>query len=397
MLFNLRNIVELKASEKGLEFNIYCDNKEDKIFYGDQLRIRQVLINLTNNAIKFTENGKVNININLLEDNLVRFTVEDTGIGLGQEQQEKLFQSFSQADGSTTRKYGGTGLGLSISKQLVELMDGKIWCQSELEKGSIFIFEIELPKGNLNNLISKTDTIKVDKITGLQGSNILLVEDNEINLEVAIHFLEETGINIDTATNGQEAIEKIEKNRYDAILMDIQMPIMDGIELTRSIYEINPSQTIIILSAYDETKYLLSLINLGIEQFIKKPIDYQELLGTFLNGSKKIMQKNVTNTNNMSIELSKNFIYDKNSKSLIYGKENIYLTKFEIIFIELLTLNEGKIYSNEDIVIHYNSLKESIDPANIRKLVSKLRKKLPQNCLESIYAIGYKFIPYFKN
>ena len=232
---------------------------------------------------------------------------------------------------------------------------------------------------------------------------ILFVEDHDELRAETTDILKKFFKTIYSCSNGQEALnqyisyEKENSSTYDIILSDIRMPIMDGIDLTKNIYKINPEQIIIILSAYDDTKYLLSLINMGIEQFIKKPIDYQELLATFLNASKKIMQKNVTNTNNMSIELSKNFIYDKNSKSLIYGKENIYLTKFEIIFIELLTLNVGKIYSNEDIVIHYNSLKESIDPANIRKLVSKLRKKLPENCLESIYGIGYKFIPYFHN
>ena len=232
---------------------------------------------------------------------------------------------------------------------------------------------------------------------------VLFVEDHEELRADTTDILKNFFKSIDSCSNGKEALEKYidfkEKNKapYDIVLSDIQMPVMDGIELTKRIYEINPSQSIIILSAYDETKYLLSLINIGIEQFIKKPIDYQELLVTFLNTSKKILQKNNKNANNTTIELSKNFMYDTNSKALTTGNENIYLTKFEIIFIELLTSDIGKIYSNGDIVLHYNSLKENIDSANIRKLVSKLRKKLPQNCLESIYAIGYKFIPYFKN
>ncbi|WP_455755910.1 response regulator transcription factor [Sulfurimonas sp.] len=231
--------------------------------------------------------------------------------------------------------------------------------------------------------------------------SILFVEDHEELRADTTDILKNFFKTIDSCSNGKEALEKyIEyKNEnsttYDIVLSDIQMPIMDGIELTKSIYEINPSQTIIILSAHDETKYLLSLINLGIEQFIKKPIDYQELLTTFLNASKKMVQKDIKDENNATIKLSNDFTYDINSKSLNDGTKNIYLTKFEIIFIELLTSSIGKIYSNEDIVLHYNSLEENIDSANIRKLVSKLRKKLPQDCLESIYGIGYKFIPYF--
>ena len=232
---------------------------------------------------------------------------------------------------------------------------------------------------------------------------ILFVEDHEELRVETTDILKSFFKTIHSCKNGKEALTQYisykEENSitYDIVLSDIRMPVMDGIELTKNIYAINPEQTIIILSAYDDTKYLLSLINMGIEQFIKKPIDYQELLITFLNASKKIMRKNVVSDNSEAIVLSKDLIYNENSKSLMNNNENIYLTKFEIIFIELLTLNLGKIYSNEDIVLHYNSLEENIDPANIRKLVSKLRKKLPQNCLESIYGIGYKFIPYFND
>ena len=291
ILFNLRNVVELKALEKGLEFNIFCDNKEHKVFYGDSLRVGQVLINLTNNAIKFTERGKVNININLLEDNIVRFSVEDTGIGLSQEQQEKLFQSFSQADGSTTRKYGGTGLGLSISKQLVELMDGGIWCQSELGKGSTFIFEIKLSKGNPSNVTTLTDTIKIDSITSLQGSNILLVEDNQINQEIVLGLLEQNGIIIDIANNGQEAVDKYNKNpsKYELILMDIQMPIMDGYEATKYIRELNLELPIVALTANAMNEDIQRTRLAGMNDHLNKPIELEKLYKILLKHiSKKV-------------------------------------------------------------------------------------------------------------
>ena len=233
--------------------------------------------------------------------------------------------------------------------------------------------------------------------------SILFVEDhNELRLDTA-EILKNFFKTVDCCSNGEEALNQYIKYKddnsgyYDIVLSDIQMPIMDGIELTQKIYEINPSQSIIILSAHDESKYLLKLINLGIEQFIQKPIDYQELLKTFLNTSKKLLKKSDVDKNNTIIEFSEDFIYDKNSKSLQFKNESTYLTKFEIIFIELLSSNFGKIYSNEDIVIHFSSLQENIDPANIRKLVSKLRKKLPEDSLESIYGIGYKFVPYIKN
>ena len=172
------------------------------------------------------------------------------------------------------------------------------------------------------------------------------------------------------------------------------MPVMDGITLTEEIYKVNPDQLIIILSAYDEVQYLLKLINLGIEQFIKKPIDYNQLLTSFVNSAKKLQDNDDTKINPEEVVFAKDVTYSKETKSINNCGQSVYLTKFEIIFIELLISSLGKIYSNEEIVQHYASLNEIIDPSNIRKLVSKLRKKLPENSLESIYAIGYKFIPY---
>ena len=233
--------------------------------------------------------------------------------------------------------------------------------------------------------------------------SILFVEDHDELREDTSDILKKFFKTIDSCSNGQEALEQYLKfhndssNYYDIVLSDIKMPIMDGVELTEEIYKVNPQQAVIILSAHDETNYLLSLINLGIEQFIKKPIDYQELLTTFLNVSKKITTSDSGNEENLVVRLSDNFTYNKNSKSLNNNAQNVYLTKFEIIFMELLTSNIGKIYSNDDIVNYYSSVEENIDASNIRKLVSKLRKKLPEDSLESIYGIGYKFIPYYKN
>ncbi|MCX6051172.1 MAG: response regulator transcription factor [Campylobacterales bacterium] len=230
--------------------------------------------------------------------------------------------------------------------------------------------------------------------------SILFVEDNEVLRETTAEIFKKFFQIVDTNINGEEAIEQYikfyEKNshHYDIVLSDIQMPIMDGIELTKHIYSINPLQHIIILSAYDDSDYLVSLINLGIEQFIKKPIDYQELLKAFQNISAKITHTSLTsNTNNQVIALGDNFLYDRENKSMMQFDKNIYLTKHEILFLQLLSTKVGKIYSNEAIVDHFNFINENIDAKNIRKLVSKLRKKLPENCIESVYGIGYKIMP----
>jgi len=230
----------------------------------------------------------------------------------------------------------------------------------------------------------------------------LFVEDHDdlriSTTEILKNFFE----TVDNAINGEEAISKYrefyEKNGkyYDIIISDIQMPKLNGVELTRNLYNINPNQIVVILSAYDDSRYLLPLINLGIERFVKKPIDYQDLLSVLLNAAKKINQStdNLIPKNTQEIDLDRNFKFNRGDNTLYNGKEFIYMTKYEIIFLNLLTKEVGKIYSNEEIAQYYKLKGESLDSANIRKLVSKLRKKLPQNTIESIYGIGYRVVPF---
>jgi len=200
---------------------------------------------------------------------------------------------------------------------------------------------------------------------------------------------------VDSVADGVEALEvykaKLEDGKsYDIVLTDIQMPKMDGVTLTEKLYEINSKQSIVVLSAHDESTYLLPLINLGIEQFIKKPIDYQELLKVLLSISKKSNKSGTELIVDNEINFSTNFTYNRETKILLNNNESIYLTKYEILFLEVLTKKIGKIHSNEEIVTYFTSLNETIDPQNIRKLVSKLRKKLPVDSLESIYGVGYR-------
>jgi len=235
--------------------------------------------------------------------------------------------------------------------------------------------------------------------------SILFVEDHDdlrVNTtEILKNFFEY----VDSSVNGEDALHKYKEfyeehdKYYDIILSDIQMPRLNGVELTENLYNINPNQIVIILSAHDDTKHLLPLINLGIEQFIKKPIDYQDLLGVLLNASKKIKVKNasqISENRSVKVRLDNSFVFDRDNNSLFEDKELIYLTKYEILFLSLLSDHIGKIYSNEDITSYYQDLEESLDATNIRKLVSKLRKKLPENCIESIYGIGYRIVPFFE-
>jgi len=355
ILSNLKNIIELKVNEKGLELIINHD--DDNIFYGDPLRISQIIINLTNNAIKFTDKGNIKIDIKRIDTNMVRFSVSDTGIGLSSEQQAKLFQSFSQVDGSITRKYGGTGLGLSISKQLVELMDGKIWVESELGKGSSFIFEIKLPKGDIEKLEQEVE-INVEDITVLRGSKILLVEDNLINQEIIIGLLENSGIILDIANNGQEAVNKCSENSYELVFMDIQMPIMDGYTATKIIKHKDDTTVIVALTANAMKEDILKIKSVGMNDYLHKPINIKKLY--------EILLKYITKK-----EVNSNVIVNKTDKIILPNIPNLdisvglsYLAGNEKLYIKILT----NFYDD------YNSLNlENLDVEEFKRMIHSLK------------------------
>jgi two-component system sensor histidine kinase/response regulator len=190
-------------------------------------------MNITSNAIKFTQEGSVSINVSLMErykDNVfLLFTIKDTGIGMSREQLSMVFNAFAQVDSSVTRKHGGTGLGLAICKSLVELMGGEIWIESKLGEGTTFFFTVMLELAQSHSMPDAT--ISYGELTipdSMKGKRLLIVEDNEINLLIAQELLTQVGFVVDKANNGQEAINIVEENHYDLVLMDIQMPVMDG-------------------------------------------------------------------------------------------------------------------------------------------------------------------------
>jgi two-component system sensor histidine kinase/response regulator len=259
---------------------------------GDPLRLGQVLINIGNNAVKFSQpNGMVLIEVNVQKegknDILLHFAVKDLGIGISPEQQTKLFQSFSQADPSTTRKYGGTGLGLVISKMIVELMHGDIWVESEQGVGSIFHFTVLLGKwqGETDQIDLHSDSnekatrLAMDKLC---GRKILLVEDNEFNQELAQMLLESKHIKVRTANNGQEALDILSEEEFDCVLMDCHMPIMDGYEATRKIREHEKLKNlpVIALTANAMVGDREKVLTVGMNDHITKPLKPDEMYMT---------------------------------------------------------------------------------------------------------------------
>lgn len=222
---------------------------------------------------------------------------------------------------------------------------------------------------------------------------LLLAEDHDELRENTANILQNFFQSVDAVSNGEEALSLYSKKRYDIILTDLRMPRVDGINLVEAIYEQNPQQKVIVLSAHDESKYLIPLLNLGVEHYIKKPLDFQELIQVFYQVAKKISSLSNKQETDKKIVFSEDTYYDKESKILTVDKEGIYLTKYEIIFLDTLSNQLSKIYSNDEIVHAYQSLGESIDAQNIRKLVSKLRKKMPPDTIESVYGVGYRLIP----
>ena len=288
------SILKVKANEKGIAFHVDIAPGAVGAFVGDSLRIRQILLNLAGNAVKFTAQGEVRIKVTPIASGL-RFEVSDTGIGVPRESREKLFSSFSQVDASTSRKYGGTGLGLVICKRLVEGMGGSIGMDSTDNGGSLFWFELPLAASSEPLVDARADPIakspapQITLVTPAQSdepntAQILLVEDHKVNQKLALALIKRLGYTAELAENGIEAVAAASQKRYDLILMDMQMPGMDGLEATRQIRATpGPCQNMPIVAL--TANAMLSDQNAcrvaGMNDFLSKPFN-REILATCL-------------------------------------------------------------------------------------------------------------------
>ena len=270
---NLEIILKPKIDEKNLKF-IINKNYQNDYFYGDPVRINQILLNLLSNAVKFTEKGSIQLDINQLSNDTIEFIIKDTGIGI--EKTDKLFEPFVQEDGSITRKYGGTGLGLVITKNLITMMNGNIKLMSEKGKGTTFI--VTLPLKAVETIETKKEKeINLDNFKG----RILLVEDNELNRMVIKLLFKNTNIILDEAVDGIDGIEKFKQNKYDLILMDLHMPKMNGFEASKIIKQINPTIPIVVISADITAEVIEKLKKYEINDYLSKPINIEELYKLF--------------------------------------------------------------------------------------------------------------------
>ncbi len=277
---NVRDILMMKAEEKKLDLRLNFSPDLPSTVKGDPSRLAQVLINLAGNSIKFTETGFVEMGAKVLSRNgdncEIEFYVTDTGIGIAPEKLNSIFESFTQANSEINRKYGGTGLGLTISKQLVELQGGKIGLESKMGLGTKFYFHLAFPVLANHGTVSEKVEDHVDHLDSLHGIKILLVEDNDFNRIVAEDTINEylKDVSIDDAMNGLQALEKVTVNDYDLVLMDIQMPEMDGYEATRRIRSLagDKKETLIMAMTANATpEEINKCFESGVNEYISKP------------------------------------------------------------------------------------------------------------------------------
>ena len=288
LLGDVERLFRTELRKKGLGFRIEDETAAHEGFpksgrlIGDSLRLQQVLVNLIGNAIKFTEEGQITLHAKVLESRgdqtLVELAVRDTGIGISAEQQARLFDSFEQAESSTTRRYGGTGLGLTISKRLVEVMGGDIGVNSEPGEGSCFSFTVSLGIGSGDANAARDARKRPPKATLLRGRRVLVAEDNPINQQLALEFLTRGGAEVEIAEDGRKAVDKATRSDHDVILMDIHMPEMDGLTATGVLREQGIETPIIAVSADALLERREAARKAGCNAYLTKPIDFEALL-----------------------------------------------------------------------------------------------------------------------
>lgn len=290
----------MQAKEKRLGFSYEISKGMPEVLKGDEGRLRQVLDNLISNALKFTEQGKVELKVKTLsysQDTVeLLFRISDTGIGIEEGDMDRLFKNFSQVDDSITRRFGGTGLGLAISKQLVELMGGLIWAESEVGKGSVFLFTLPL---RIGEKIEKKEEVVKDYLDQSTPMDILLVEDDKVNQLVFSNMLKTKGHKLYITNNGSEALEVISQKRFDIIFMDIQMPEMDGSETTQRIRKGEGYRNhipIVAITAHALKGDRERFLSAGMDEYISKPVEITELFSVIDKYAKKKLEYSVLNS-----------------------------------------------------------------------------------------------------
>jgi PAS domain S-box-containing protein len=373
-----------KAEERGLSFtNSYCDSRLSPVLIGDPYRLNQILLNLISNSIKFTEKGSVDIRCIMKSENdkeqLVEVQVVDTGIGMDESFSKNLFQKFKQEDDSITRKYGGTGLGMSICKELVELMGGEIAVSSKKGEGTTVSFIVVFKKGAAEDLPKKN--IEEVDVSSLYGKRILVTDDNEMNRLVASTILNNYGVEIEEASNGKIAIQKIQAQQFDIVLMDVQMPEMDGMEATRYIRNnISKDLPIVALTAFAVKGDSEKFINSGMNDYLSKPFDEAQLLSVLIKLLGGAQKKQVPVIALHKMKEPETDLYDLSKLEDIAKGNKVFIDKMIALFVEQVPLSVTEIkdaYAAKDfekVKKTAHRIKPSIDSMGIALLTNDIRE-----------------------
>ncbi|MCB0761050.1 MAG: response regulator [Flavobacteriales bacterium] len=378
-LKTLEQTFQFKAEDRGIYFQVIQDKSLYPFVQTDPTRLNQVLTNLVSNALKFTTVGGVTLTVKKLNSGKdsadIEFSVKDTGIGIDKEKLNAIFESFTQEDSTITRKYGGTGLGLAISRQLVELLGGELFVESEKGKGSVFRFVLHLPNGTPLKKERKQST----ELTSLDGMKVLLVEDNEINQFLAVTILKRWNTLVETASNGLEAIEFAKKQTFDVILMDMQMPEMDGIEATRYLRaELKIQTPIIALTANAVKGEQEKCIEAGMNDYLSKPFDQDVLFEKLANCytqptpvQKKASASHLANPSGRFSLKKLNKMYNGEIQ-FVRRTVEIFLSQFQA---DMARLNEALASENlEGIEQMAHKIKPNIDLFDIAELKEDVRQ-----------------------
>lgn len=369
-----------RAEEKGLKFtNSFCDKNLSPVLIGDPYRLNQIMLNLVSNAIKFTHKGGVDISCSVVDDlphrQTVRITVTDTGIGMDASFAKQLFQQFSQEDSSVIRKYGGTGLGMSICKELVDLMGGSIEVQSKKNEGTSILVTITLEKGVMADLPLK-EVVATDTAL-LAGKKILVTDDNEMNQLVASTILKNYGAAITTAFNGAEAIEKIKETDFDIVLMDVQMPVMDGIEATKQIRQhISKTLPVIALTAFAISGDNQKCLDAGMSDYLSKPFEEKQLL----NIVSKWLGRALQQAGQVTAPAAEQSLYSLSKLNEIARGNKDFIDKMVNLFTDQVPAAVKEIeaaYLNKDfeqVKKLAHRIKPSIDNMGIQSLTTEIRQ-----------------------
>ncbi|RYE25223.1 MAG: tetratricopeptide repeat protein [Sphingobacteriales bacterium] len=390
---SVRDMLMLKAEEKHIAFRTSIDERIPNFLIGDPTRVNQVLINLAGNAIKFTEKGHVEVNavLDSAEGDKVwvRFDVVDTGIGIDAGYVDKIFDSFTQAGTDITRKFGGTGLGLTISKQLVTLMQGDIDVKSQLGKGTTFSVTVPFTRSGNTEKKKRVSTINPAAINKLNNVKLLLVEDNEFNRMVAEDTLKEIipGVSIDIAVNGEEAVKRVQTQQYDVVLMDIQMPVMDGLTATQTIRAL-PAPAgevkIIAMTANVFQEDVQRYMDAGMDAYVSKPFNTEELLQKMANTIQGVASRTTIKTEEVEVKKEPQLaplpdkVTDMHFLHQFTSGNSEKMNKYVNMFLEngprLLTNIEQALLNKDypSVKIAAHSLKPQLSYMGVKEEVSKI-------------------------